>query len=117
MLPAVHTGFADQFERRVEPQGFAGGACTGCSSSHASSAATTCKPDLLSGGTYGHSSLSAALWVLPVAEFLQAIYCSDGAQGDPQPPITSAPQLGLLCLLCDLGEPSTVAMLESKDKA
>lgn len=24
VLPAVHTGFADQFERRVEPRGFAG---------------------------------------------------------------------------------------------
>lgn len=58
-------------------------ACTGCSSSHASSAGTTCKADLLSGGTYGHPSLSAALWVLPVWGCFYRLSIAVNTQGDP----------------------------------
>lgn len=103
VLPAVRTGFADPFERRVEPRGFAGDALlclhrvlliSSCLFSwrtlrarpvvwrHLQTLLTQCNPVDVT-----HVGLS-----------FYGVSIAVNTQGDPKVPVTSAPQLGLMCL-------------------
>lgn len=102
VLPAVHTGFADQFERRVEPRGFAGDALL-----------CLHRVLLISSCLFSWHTLQArpVVWrhlrtlltqcnpveVTCAGLSFYRVSFTVNLQGDPKPPVTSTPQLGLTC--------------------